>query len=309
MKIQDGLSAKPAPLFIYELSSHQLETVKVSPRIGIVLNLFEEHLDHYISFMAYQMAKVSIAKYQTKDDYFIYSKDNLILASRIKECKTKAVIMPFSINKSDSGSYIWGNKILLSNGSEVEIDLDRIPLAGEHNLKNVLAALNACTLLGLSADKLVDSLYQFTPLPHRLEWLGEYGGIQFVNDSIATIPEATINAIKTYDNLETLILGGFNRCIDYTLLVEYLRENEVKNLIMLGEVGELLKEELNEAQYQSSIFNAKDMDEVVKLVFEHTSEGKLCLLSPAASSYDSFKDFEDRGDQYKKKVREYSSHL
>jgi UDP-N-acetylmuramoylalanine--D-glutamate ligase len=293
---------------IYELSSHQLEFCKNSPHIAVFLNLFEEHLDHYISFLAYQMAKVSITKYQTANDYLIYSLDNLLLSNRIKECENKATKVAFSISKKRANSYVEDNKLVLNDGRVITMDVDRIPLAGKHNLQNILAAFNACVILGLDTDKMLTSLYDFTPLPHRLEWVGEYEGISFVNDSIATIPEATISAIKTYDDLDTIILGGFNRCIDYSLLVEYLKKAKLKNIILTGEVGEMIKNELDAIDCKSNIFMANNMDEIVRLAYEYTAKGKLCLLSPAASSYDNFKNFEDRGDQYKKKVREFVSH-
>jgi len=294
---------------VYELSSHQLEYCRYSPHIAVFLNLFEEHLDHYISYLAYQQAKVSITKYQAKDDFFIFNKDNLLLASRVKECKTKAAILPFCIKKKQHCSHLDQNQFVLNNGERISVEMDRIPLAGAHNLMNVLAAFNTCSALGLDVHKMVDYLYTFKSLPHRLELVGTYKGIHFINDSIATIPEATIRAIETYENLDTLILGGFNRCIDYSLLIKYLQEKPVKNLILMGEVGALIKQSLLKVNYKSNIEEALQMDEVVRLAYAITGAGQVCLLSPAASSYDSFKNFEDRGDQYKKKVREQAPHL
>ncbi len=300
---------KEDTVIVYELSSHQLEYCHDSPHIAVFLNLYEEHLDHYISYLAYQMAKVSITKYQTKDDYFIYNNDNLILKNRVEECDTKAIRIPFSHKKMEGSSYINKTGFVLNSGVALEIDFSRVPLAGKHNLLNILAAFNACAAWGLTANELVSGLYSFKSLPHRLEFVGKYNGVKFINDSIATIPEATIKAIETYDDLDTLILGGFNRCIDYSLLIEFLQKKAISNLILMGEVGDLLKVQLEEVHCTSKLLLAKDMDEVVRLVYQYTKEGKTCLLSPAASSYDSFKNFEDRGDQYKKKVQEQAMHL
>jgi len=296
-------------VIVYELSSHQLEYCRNSPHIAVFLNIFEEHLDHYISFLAYQLAKVSITKYQLSDDVFIYNNDDLILRNRVKDCSTKATKIAFGLMRSNASSHLIERGFVLNSGMAINVDFAKNPLVGKHNLLNILAAFNACEVLGLSAQELSNGLYSFKPLSHRLEFVGIYNGVKFVNDSIATIPEATTRAIESYDDVDTLILGGFNRCIDYSLLIEYLHVKEIPNLIMLGEVGNILHEQLKEVNCISNIFMAKDMDEVVRFAFQYTAKGKTCLLSPAASSYDSFKNFEDRGDQYKKKVQELALHL
>ncbi len=290
-------------LIVYELSSHQLEYVNHSPHIAVFLNLFEEHLDHYNSYLSYQQAKANIAKYQSSTDYLIYNQDDENVKQRIKESGSEAQKLCFSANNDSACSMIENDSVILFNKEQFHLDLNRIPLLGKHNLLNILAALNVCTALGADINKSIESIYSFQSLPHRLESVGVFQGIHFVNDSIATIPEACIKAADTFENLDTLILGGFNRGIDYSLLIDYLVERKLPNLILLGEVGQIIRKQMEAKNYPQNLFDAVNMDEVVQIAFKQSREGRVCLLSPAASSYDSFHNFEDRGDQFKEKVR------
>jgi UDP-N-acetylmuramoylalanine--D-glutamate ligase len=287
---------------IYELSSHQLEFVSHSPHIAVFLNIFEEHLDHYVSFLDYKKAKQNITEYQQEDDILIYNRDNLLVAKRVSESNTRARKITFGHDACSACTSIQSGKLKLFDQREFAIETDKIPLTGTHNMLNVMAALSVCAVLEMDINKVIDSLYTFNPLPHRLEEVGVCRGIRFINDSIATIPEATIRAVEAFDNLDILILGGFNRGIDYTFLVDFLMQRKVPHLILLGEVGSLIRELLEDEGYDNPLHDAKDMDEVVQTAFAVGKEGSVCLLSPAASSYDSFHNFEDRGNQFKKKV-------
>jgi UDP-N-acetylmuramoylalanine--D-glutamate ligase len=287
---------------IYELSSHQLEFVTHSPHIAVFLNLFEEHLDHYVSYLDYQKAKQNITEYQKEDDVLVYNLDNLLVVKRLAESKSRARQIAFGHESCNECTTIQQGKLKLFNQAEYAIDTDKIPLPGAHNQLNVMAALTVCAVLEMDMNKTIDALYTFKPLPHRLEEVGTCRGIRFINDSIATIPEATIRAADTFKDLDILILGGYNRGIDYTFLVDYLLERKLPHLILIGEVGRLIRELLEEEDYPNPVHEAKDMDEVVETAFALGKEGSICLLSPAASSYDSFHNFEDRGNQFKKKV-------
>jgi len=296
-------------LIVYELSSHQLEFVTHSPHIAVFLNLFEEHLDHYVSFLAYQQAKENITVFQDADDFLIYHFDDVFVNKRVQESGTEASLLPFCHKSNNGCTYIENNDIHFFDDRVFNVDFSKINLLGKHNQLNILAALNVIAALGLDMEKAIESVYNFKSLPHRLEDVGVYKGIHFINDSIATIPEATIKAVEVFDNLQTLILGGFNRGIDYSILIDFLMEQRIPNIILLGEVGNLLGELLDDEGYKMPLFYAKDMDEVIRIAYKQTKEGGVCLLSPAASSYDIFHNFMDRGDQYKKKLREYSSQL
>jgi len=297
---------------VMELSSHQLEYVFHSPHIAVLLNLFQEHLDHYRSFEEYQFAKLNIAKYQGNDDYFIYNHDNVLLRNLIlRVLKTEQKLLPLSLEPSA------GTAIHIS-GSEIEMILDNIvsklydttlgqPLQGHHNLYNIMTAAAACYLQGVSPEHISEGIRSFKGLEHRIEPVGEYDGIMWYNDSIATIPEATIEAVKTLQNVDTLILGGFDRGIDYHVLYPFLNSSTISNIIFVGEAGKRMKNEF--MQYgvaNQNLYTAGDYTEVVDIARKVTQKRKICLLSPAASSYDMFRNFEERGAFYKKNVRELS---
>jgi UDP-N-acetylmuramoylalanine--D-glutamate ligase len=181
------------------------------------------------------------------------------------------------------------------------IDLNKRKLPGRHNLKNILAATSACLLSKISPEIIKDAIETFQPLEHRLEFAGNYRGIKFVNDSISTIPESTIEALKTINDVDTLILGGFDRGIDYSSLVDYLALHPVAKIFYTGKAGiriNKLLQEKPEAGFSTYYF--KDYTELPELISKNTRTGKTCLLSPAASSYDQFNNFMERGLAFKK---------
>ncbi|RLD67402.1 MAG: UDP-N-acetylmuramoyl-L-alanine--D-glutamate ligase [Bacteroidetes bacterium] len=296
-------------VIVYELSSHQLEFTTHSPHIAVFLNLYEEHLDHYTSFLDYQKAKGNIINFQLEGDYLIYYSDDILISERLVESGSEAILLPFCHSDKKDCSRVNKEYIVLKNGKKFSFDFSKMALLGNHNILNVLAAINVCMALSMNIQEAINNLESFKPLPHRLEDVGIHHGIRFINDSIATIPEASIKAINTFADLDILILGGFNRGIDYSVLIDFLLDRELSHIILLGKVGGLIRELLVEENYKLPLYDAKNMDEVVKIAYNVGKEGSICLLSPAASSYDCFHNFEDRGDQYKKKVQEKASHL
>jgi len=274
---------------VAELSCHQLEVLHRSPHISLVLNLFQEHLDHYPDYMAYKMAKLQIALHQQPSDHFFYCTDNAELRSLVESGKWKmeSEMHPYSINAV----------------SDDERDLlDAAPLQGEHNRSNALVACRVASLVlrqPLSTFRFPLSTFQ--GLSHRMEKVGVYQGITWYNDSISTIPEAAIAALRALGHVDTLILGGFDRGIDYSPLVEFLNEHPTKNIVFVGAAGRRIKS-------QFSIFNFQfiledDYTKIVPWCAEHTPQGGVVLLSPAAASYDSFKNFEARGDFFAEQIR------
>jgi UDP-N-acetylmuramoylalanine--D-glutamate ligase len=181
---------------------------------------------------------------------------------------------------------------------------NEIYLMGEHNKRNILAAVCASKILNVPNDIIKKGVSTFKGLEHRLEYVGEYKGVHYYNDSIATIPEATIEALKALKNVNTLILGGFDRGIDYNILAEFIAPSHINNLIFLGDAGNRIMEGLKQYNVKGKfqVF-VKNMDEAVKIAKEKTPKAGICLLSPAAASYDMFKNFEERGRVYKKLVK------
>jgi len=296
---------------VMELSSHQLEYLSVSPHISILLNIYQEHLDHYNNYEEYQKAKFNIGKFQGKEDFFLYNIDNNLIKKHLSECrKCSHKAIPFTLGKihGDGIYYENGNVWSRSGGKEQIIfdDSEGHNLKGDHNLLNIMAATGACSLAGVETSIITRAVRTFNGLEHRIEYAGRFHEIDFYNDSIATIPEASIEAVKTLKNVDTLILGGFDRGIDYNILYPFIRQSSLNNLIFVGEAGKRMKEEFEKyGTAGKSVFTARDYTEVVDIAFSVTGKDKICLLSPAAASYDMFRNFEERGSVYKKLVREY----
>ncbi len=199
------------------------------------------------------------------------------------------------------------------------VDCTALPLIGEHNLLNVKAALLACYAYGVDVRELVPHLYSFKPLEHRLEPVGTFSGVTFVNDSISTIPQAAISACQALGRVDFLLLGGFDRGIDYQPLVDFLKAHPVPHLLFTGKAGERMMQLIAEVPEHSrsvegptqkvkvpepvegpTVFYYSTMEEAFAYMAAHAKPGDLCLLSPAASSYDQYKNFEERGARFKR---------
>ena len=199
------------------------------------------------------------------------------------------------------------------------VDRTALPLLGEHNLMNVKAALLACYAYGVDIRELVPYLYNFKPLEHRLEPVGTFGGVTFVNDSISTIPQAAISACEALGRVDFLLLGGFDRGIDYQPLADYLKEHPVPHLLFTGKAGERMKSLFDGVSTGSTACATKvlepvegpvlsqysSMEEAFAYLAAHAKPGDVCLLSPAASSYDQYKNFEERGRKFKHLAEEF----
>lgn len=295
---------------VLELSSHQLEFVEVSPNIAIVLNLFEEHLDHYKSYEHYINAKLNIAKYQKKGDNFIYSIDNECLKQHVENIRNELKSNIFEISFNGNTKICKSDKLIIRDGINVKnesgdilyIDSDSRNILGEHNFNNIMFVSTVAKIMNLDMNKSMKSIYESKPLPHRMEFVCELNGVKYYNDSIATIPESTINGLETLKNVKTLIIGGKDRGIDYTKFAEYLNNTDIKNLICLPDTGWKIADMITNNIMKKHI--VKDMYEAVKIAKQVTSDGEICLLSPAASSYGFFKNFKERGNLFKKLVNE-----
>lgn len=276
----------PRTRIVLELSCHQLEFVKVSPHIAVLLNLFEEHLDHYKDYEAYQRAKYNIALYQRPDDLFVTSAADGRIA-RLREVSPTA------------------SRKLLFRAEELPeaLKAEDFPLKGEHNRLNAYAALLAVQAADpqVKTEEWLRAMQSFRSLPHRLEYVGCVRDIRFYNDSISTIPQAAIAAVEAVGDVDTLILGGMDRGIDYTPLRELFRHSEVRNFLFTGAAGRRMMELAGEAEGKHLAFYEK-YEDIVDAAFRLTREGHVCLLSPAAPSYDAFRNFEERGDVFKKLV-------
>ena len=265
-------------IIVYELSAHQLQFINKSPHVGILLNVFEEHLDHFGTFEKYKEAKINVLRYMGDNDVAIVN-NRLCFESLILDKKYV-----------DFENY---------NFEDYNIKWDSIPILGEHNKLNVKAALCACYAFGLTIDELIPHLYTFKPLEHRQEYVGTFNGVKFYNDSISTIPQATIAALNTIKNVNFLLLGGFDRGIDYEPLAEFLKYNVLSYILITGDAGRSIKKQLQNVGYEGEVLEYEDMQSAFILINKYSKEGDVCLLSPAAASYDRYKNFEERGKVFK----------
>ena len=277
-------------IIVAELSCHQLENIHRGPHIGVLLNLYQEHLDHYEDYMGYKMAKMQIGLKQQAGDHFFYCTDNEELRLLVKsyELRVKSELHPYSVNNISD---------------EERVLLDVCPLEGEHNRSNALVACRVASLVTRQPISTFNSqLSTFQGLRHRMERVGEYAGITWYDDSISTIPAAAIAAVRALGRVDTLILGGFDRGIDYQPLVDFLKETHLRNVVFVGKAGKRIYDQLSTFNFQFSTLIEDDYTKIVPWCAEVTPQGGVVLLSPAAASYDAFKNFEVRGDFFREQI-------
>ena len=307
-------------IFVYELSSHQLFGLRKSPQISVFLNIYPEHLDYYQSFQEYFKAKQNIALHQKEKDYFIFNcqKELRRFARKVKSqkipfCLSKKPLVEFYSRQSKIPNGCWvqrGDIILIFNFKKEKIlKVKNVPLLGKFNLLNVMPAIIVGKIFNVSPKVIERTIRTFRGLPHRLEFVGKFKGIKFYNNSLATLPEATIEAIESLGkNLQTILLGGFDRGVSFHSLAQKLWQSKIKNIILFPESGlriwqEILATEKKGRKKFSHVFLVQNMKDAVKLSFQYTEKDKICLLSPASPSFGLFKDYKERGNLFKKYVR------
>jgi len=292
---------------VLEMSSFQLQDLKISPHIAVLLMVGEEHLDYHKTQEAYVDAKRNILRFQTSTDFAIINKD--YPASHESDIHTLAKIFNVSREREPgNGCFVKDESVWMSKDGNPEkiIDIDKVKLLGRHNLENVCAAIMAATLAGVSKKNIVKVLSEFSGLEHRLEFVSEKNGIRFYNDSLATIPQAAIEAMEALPETETLIAGGHDRGLDYSPLAKYLTNGQIKTLILFPPSGSRIWEEICKVVPESNRpekFDVKTMEQAVRIAYAETLPGKICLLSPASASFGTFKDYKDRGEQFKREVQ------
>lgn len=299
-------------VFVVELSSFQLEDSHSSPKASVLLPIYPEHLDHHGSFAAYLEAKTRIYAAQQPEDLLVCHEEaaKLVFGNRPPRAKTLIV----SSEPSPMASAFIKNGVLYFKAEQGNLEplvkMSALPIIGRKNAENALLAACLGRTLGVPSDSCKEALLGFRGLAHRLEPLGCFKGINFVNDSLSTIPQATEHALQALgSSVQTLILGGHNRGIDYSCLSPLLAESKVETLILFPSTGEIIYEHLKEYYFPSAppqrCFFVTTMEDAVRLAYQHTSVGSICLLSPAASSLNLFRDYRDRGDQFKAAVKKY----
>lgn len=289
---------------ISEFSSHQLEFISKAPSTSILLNLYQEHLDHYASFYDYQLAKFQIALKQQPGNSFLYNPEDANIQTLLRKYKIPGVKVPVhtaNFRGNGAGLSIKGQFILRKDGLEYPLlpENPETRLMGKHNLRNIISAATAAIISGIPAEAIVEGVATFKPLKHRLEYIGANEGKHYYDDSISTIPEASLAAIETLGEVDALILGGYDRDIDYESFLLQVCKGKINHIVFTGPAGERMMKLLQIAECKQPTYEmGKSFDDAVLRAVAATPRNGVCLLSPAASSYDSFSNFEERGSRF-----------
>ena len=290
--------------YVLELSSFQLDGIeKFKSHIAILTNITPDHLDRYeYDFEKYIASKFRITKNQGITDYLIYDADNASIHKWLQENNTKAILVPFSIEKEvEYGAYLKDNTIIININKETfTMPLSTLSVKGKHNTKNAMAAIMAAKLLKLRKQTIKESLEDFEGVEHRLENVAKIKGVEYINDSKATNINATFYALECMDKSTVWIVGGVDKGNDYSDLLPLVRE-KVKAIICLGLDNEKIKNMFGNVV--DIIVETAGAEEAVKVSHKLSERGEAVLLSPACASFDLFESYEDRGRQFKKAVR------
>ena len=277
-------------LIVFEISCHQLEFSTYSPHVAVYINLFDEHLDHYGTLEKYGKAKDQIFKHQNEDDI-------LIIGEAIKDRAERE-------NKLIIGEDIYAVNHTV-HAANKEIEIKDCALHGEHNYQNLAVAYEIANLYQVSDENFLEAVKEFVPLKHRLENIGTFNSVTYINDSISTIGETAIKALETYPETSVILIGGNDRGIVYDKLEETLYAKKDLQVIFMYATGKRIHQEMKEkGLVREGLYEVENLDEATALAKKIAKKDSVCLLSPAASSYDHFKNFEVRGDYFRKLVEE-----
>jgi len=299
------VATDPKPLYVAEISSFQLDDIKTfRPDIAILTNITEDHLDRYdYKFENYIRSKFRIAMNQGKNDHFIYCLDDEVTMKYLNQFNIQSKQLPISMKKEPlNGAFIKDGDMYVRTGSDyVSMSVYDFALKGIHNQYNTMAACVAASTLELRKEKIREAVTTFQSLEHRMEPVATIRGVEFINDSKATNVNSTWYALESMNKPTILILGGVDKGNDYSLITELVKE-KVKAIICLGADNRKIHEAFG--NIISPIVNTGSASESVHAAFHFASKGDVVLLSPACASFDLFKNYEDRGNQFKKAVKE-----
>lgn len=285
---------------VVEVSSFQLEGIReFRPGCSILLNITEDHLDRYPRYEDYIEAKLRIFKNQGMGDTAILNRDDPVVMRH--EGKVRAKKFFFSLKERvEEGAFSNGESILLRlNGAEEAYSLSRLPLQGIHNVENMMAAIIAARLFGSSKETVERVLHRFKGLEHRLEFVREVGGVRYYNDSKGTNVGSVVKSLQSFEGPVILIAGGKDKHTDLLPLREWVR-SRVRRMILIGEAKERMVRELGPL---TDTVMAGSLEEAVLLAHRSAKQGEVVLLSPACSSFDMFKDYQERGKVFKEVVQ------
>lgn len=298
------VAVDPKPLYVAEISSFQLDDIKTfRPDVAVLTNITEDHLDRYEYKMEnYVNSKFRIAMNQQPEDVFIYSLDDEVTMKAITNYNIKSTPAPFTMSKPlPQGAYLMNAKLHLKwKNEEMQMSIEDFALKGKHNQYNSMAASLAASATDIRKEKIREALQTFQSLEHRMEPVATIKNVEFINDSKATNVNSTWFALESMKKPVVLILGGVDKGNDYSLLTELVKE-KVKAIVCMGIDNKKIHDAFGEVV---SITDAASAQEAVQAAFRFAEKGDVVLLSPACASFDLFKNYEDRGNQFKKAVKE-----
>ncbi len=292
-------ASTPETANVLEVSSFQLETIETfHPHIAMILNITPDHLDRHGDFATYAAAKARITENQTLDDFLILNAEDK--PTQMVAANSKAQIFWFSPSRQvKQGAFVHGDSIYfrLSEGAQPEpiLPVVEIPLAGAHNVENVLAAICAARLAGVPAATIRTAVAAFHAVEHRLEFVREVAGVRYFNDSKATNVDATAKAIAAFSGGVHLILGGKDKDSDYTVLAPLIRER-TRTVLTIGSAADKIRSQLSGT---APILPAGTLEQAVTLAHAEAQPGDTVLLAPACASFDQFENYEHRGRTFK----------
>jgi UDP-N-acetylmuramoylalanine--D-glutamate ligase len=299
------IAQDPKALYVIEVSSFQLDDIHFfKPDIAILLNITEDHLDRYnYEFEKYVKSKFRIIENQTETDCFIYCIDDEVIVKHLALLTYNTNPLPFSMKQEvKKGGYIKNEQMMLKIQEErVSMSIYDFALKGKHNAYNTMAASIAATTLGIRKEKIREAVSNFHNLEHRMEFVATVRGVDFINDSKATNVNSTWYALESMQKKTVLVLGGIDKGNDYSLIAELVKE-KVKAIVCMGTDNAKIKEFFKDLV--PVIVEADSAKKAVTESFKLAEKGDVVLLSPACASFDLFKNYEDRGRQFKNSVKE-----
>jgi len=299
------VALSPKPLYVVEISSFQLDDIKTfRPDLAILTNITEDHLDRYdYQFENYIRSKFRITMNQQNDDHFIYCADDEVTMKYIDQFNIHSNQLPISMKRElPNGAFIKDGDMYVRTGQDfTSMSVFDFALKGKHNYYNTMAACVAAATLDIRKEKIRDAVQDFQTLEHRMEHVATVRGVGFINDSKATNVNSTWYALESMTRPTVLVLGGVDKGNDYSLLDELVKE-KVRAIICLGKDNSKIHEAFE--SMVSNIVDTASAVEAVQAAFHFASKGDVVLLSPACASFDLFKNYEDRGNQFKKAVKE-----
>ena len=288
---------------VTEVSSFQLETTaEFRPEVSAILNLTPDHMDRHKTFENYGLAKAKIFMCQSPDQYCVVNNDDEATMALVGDCPARVV--PFSRKvELDFGAFVSGGRIMVKDDVKATdiCGSDELKIPGAHNLENALAAAAISYFAGVEPKVIAETLRTFAGVEHRIEACGQIDGVRFFNDSKGTNPDAAIKAIEAMKENIILIAGGYDKKADFTEFVEAF-DGRVKQAVLLGETAEKIKKTAEEHGFDK-VHICSDMAGCVDKAWELAEEGDVILLSPACASWDMYKSFEQRGEDFKGCVR------